>query len=243
MQLTSHATNQDLTSEIDFLCDTNSTSYPTADKVRRINASLEELVGDIIEADGTWEYDDTNYTTLPRGTGTLVQGQVEYSFESEYLQIMSVDILDKGNIYRRIKNIDHKELGGYSPEEHFGADSSGNILTGFPEYYDLLGDTIFLYPAPDSDNVTLASGIRVWFKRTVDLFTTSDTTQEPGLPSTHHVLLAYMAALPYNAVYHQDRVKWLERKIMEMRKTLVDHYTRRERDKVKFMSPEMTPWR
>ena len=66
--------------EIDRLCDSNDTSYTRLAKTSRVNNSLEELVGEIINADGTWQYDDTNYTTTPFGTGTLVSGQISYSF-------------------------------------------------------------------------------------------------------------------------------------------------------------------
>ena len=85
MQFNTHATEQDLVSETRRLCDADSTSYHINDVTRRINAALEELIADIITADGTWQYDDTNHTTLPRGKGTLVEGQEAYSFASEYL--------------------------------------------------------------------------------------------------------------------------------------------------------------
>lgn len=212
------------------LVDADITSFPLNRAVREINAAYEELISLIINADGTWQFDDTNHTDLPRGTGDLVEGQEAYSFSSEYLQIEAVEILDTNSAYRRIKPLDHKELGGESPHEYFGV-SSGSPTTGFPEYFDQVGDTIMLYPSPTATNVTLTAGIRIWFKRTADLFTISDTTQAPGLPSTHHVLLAYMAALPYAASYKRDRVAWLEKKVDDMKKSLLSHYGSRERTK------------
>lgn len=225
-----------LVDEIDTICDTDTSSYPLADKVRRINAAYEELIGDIINADGTYEYDDTNHTDLPRGTGNLVEGQQDYAFASEYLQITQIEIKGTDGTYRKIKPLDYRELGDMSPQEYFGM-TSGSPSKGFPEYFDQLGDTIFLYPAPTSTSVTLTAGIRIWFKRTADLFTTSDTTQSPGLPSTHHILLAYMASVPYCAVYHPDRVGWLEKKIGDMRRTLLQHYAHREKTKRNIMTP------
>lgn len=235
MQLDGHANNLDLNTLIDDLCDSTDTSYPVAKKVLHINASLEELVGKIIIADGTWQFDDTNYTDLPRGKGLLVEGQENYSFASEYLSIEAIEILDKNNKYIRIDPIDHSELGGLSPQEYFGVDSSGNPLKGFPSHYDILGDTIFLFPAPTSDSITLADGIRVWFKRTVDLFTTLDTIQEPGLPSSYHSLLSYMASIPYCIKYHKDRIVLYQRKIDLMTKDLLDFYGQREKNRRKIM--------
>ena len=218
------------------LCDSDIDGMPLATAVRRVNAMYEELVALIINADGTWEFDDSNYTDLPRGKGTLVEGQENYTFASQYLQISQIEILDTNNRYIKIKPLDKTELGDLSPQEYFGVDSSGNPKKGFPQYFDQIGRTIFLYPAPSSANITLANGLRVWFKRTIDLFTTADTTQEPALPSTHHILLAYMAAIPYCMKYKPTRVAWLEKKTDEMKSTLMKHYGQREKARRKQMT-------
>lgn len=233
---------QSIIHEVWKLCDANITSYPLNDVVRRTNAGLEELIALILNIDGTWQWDDTNQTTLPRGKGTLVEGQEAYSFSAEYLQIEAVEILDTNSVYRRIEPLDHSELGGQSPQEYFGM-TSGNPNTGFPTHFDQVGDTIILYPAPTSTSVTLANGIRVWFKRTADLFTVSDTTQEPGIPSTHHIMLAYMAAIPYCMAYKQNRVALYEKKVDEMKKTLLAHYGNREKSKRKVATMKQISFR
>ena len=240
MQYNSHATNQDIVSEINFWCDSDATSYPIADKTRSVNVAYEELIGKIINADGTWQYDDTNYSNLPRGKGTLVEGQEWYSFASEYLKIEEIHILTTGNLYQKIPQIDNEVLGELSWEEYFGRDSSGNALKGFPLYYDILGDSIRLGPTPTSTQVTLTNGIQIVFKRTADLFTTTDTTQEPGLPSLYHVLLAYKAALPYCMKYKKENVSSLLRLIGSdnsrdpyyggMTLDLIKHYSKRNPD-------------
>lgn len=236
MQLDGHANNLDINTLIDDLCDSDDTSYPVAKKVLNINISYEELIGKIIDADGTLQYDDTNYTDHPRGKGTLVEGQEDYSFSSEYLQIEAIEILNLNNVYVRIDPLDHQELNGLSPQEYFGVDSSGNPNKGFPRYFDQQGDTLRLFPAPTSTSVTLTNGLRVWHKRKPDLFTTSDTTQEPGLPSPYHALLAYMAAIPYNEKYHQERVARQQLKINSMTEDLLNHFAHREKSRRKIMS-------
>lgn len=238
MQFQSHATNQDLVSETRDLCDADSTSYPIAQVTRRINVGYEFLIGKIIGSDGTWEWDDTNYTTKPRGVGTLVEGQEAYSFSSEYLNIRQIEILDTGSpaSFRKIKPIQDLDLGNQSPEEYFGLESDGSPKKGFPEYYDKEGDTITLYPAPTSTYCTLASGLRVWFQRTADLFTTTDTTQEPGLPSPYHILLAYYAAIPYCALYKKDRVAWLQKQWDDGVVDMLKFFGRRSKDERKVMT-------
>lgn len=222
---------QSIVHEVWDLCDADINSYPLNGVIRRANAGLELLIGKIIGADGTWEWDDTNHTTLPRGTGNLVEGQEVYSFASEYLTIRSVEVLDTNSpaVFRKLKPIQDLNLD-ISPEEYWGLESDGSPKKGFPEYYDKVGDTIKLYPAPTSTYTTLTSGIRVWFQRTADLFTTADTTQEPGIPSPYHILLAYYAAIPYCATYKKDRVAWLNLQWENGIKDLISFMSKRSKD-------------
>ena len=130
-----------------------------------------------------------------------------------------------------------------SRKEYFGTDSSGNPLKGTPQYFDVLGDTIFLYPAPAAASVTLTAGMRVWFKRTVDLFTTSDTTQEPGLPSPYHSLLSYMASLPYCIKFKKDRVASYQIKANQMTADLLSFYGHREKYRRKIIKTKHISYR
>ena len=229
----SETNGQDLVSVINDLCDSDSISYPIASKVRNANIGYEKLIGKILEADGDWQWDDTNYSNLPRGTGTLVEGQETYSFSSEYLNIQMIEVLrdSSPDVWHKLKPLDSLDLGDMSPEEYFGQTSAGNPQTGTPEYYDKIGDTIILYPAPTATAVTLASGIRVWFQRTADLFTTTDTTQEPGIPSPYHVLLTYYASIPFCMKYKPERVAWLEKKWDDGIKDMLKFFGKREKDK------------
>lgn len=205
------------------LCDTDINGYPLVNATRRINAALEELIADILNITGDWEWDDTNQTDLPVGTGTLIEAQESYSFASEYLEVRQIKVKNANGDWVVLRPIDYSDFKDTAIEEAFTA-------TGLPQYYDIIGDTIKLYPAPTSTSVTLTNGLKVHFSRTADLFTTADTTQSPGLPSTHHVLLAYMAAIPYCMTYKKDRVPMFEKRVMEMRQSLRDFFGRRNKD-------------
>ena len=239
----------DINSEARSLTNTDTISYTAADLLRRVNYALETLVAKIIAADGTWQYDDTNFTTNPRGTGTLVEGQEAYSFSSEYLEIEQINVLDLSNVWRKLKPLDPDDLGGFTPMEYFGGTSSAGTDTpakGLPEYYDIQGDTIRLYPAPTSTACTLTSGLQVFFKRTADLFTSAQVTtgtKEPGLPSPYHVTLAYMAAIPYCMAYKPERVALYQRKVDEDIRDLIKFYGHRERDRRKVMRMKFTSYR
>ena len=232
-------TKQGICQEIDRLCDSDDTSYPRLAKTSRVNQSFEELVGAIISEDGVWEWDDTNQTDSPVGTGTLVEGQESYSFSSEYLKVKRIKIADRNGNWQPVKQIDQSDLdfSGVTIEEYFSP-------TGLPTHYDILGDSIRLYPAPTSASVTLAGGtsggIKIEFVRTAVLFTAVSTTAtdstEPGLPSTSHLVLAYMGAIPYNEIYHPDRVPRQEKKKDEMIKALIASISRRNPDRRSVMT-------
>jgi len=243
----SKATNA-ICQEIDRLCDSSDTSYPRLDKTARVNTALERVIGWLINADGTWNFDDANYTTSPIGTATLTSGQHKYTFSDKFLQIEEVDVLDVNGYFRRLKPFDASEVG-QSFEEYFGITSSGGTDTaqsGFPQYYDKEGNVIKFDRAPTASNATLTSGLRVKFKRTASLFTavatTATDTTVPGFDSTYHSILAYMASIPFCTTYKKDRVAMYLNTVGDtepptgMKKELIKFYGRKERDKKKVMT-------
>ena len=229
----------DLNTFTRFLCDADTTSYTAANLLITVNNALEVLTGKIINSDGNWQYDDTNYTDLPVGTGTLVSGQSSYSFSSEYLDILEVMILTTGGIYQRITPFDPSEMN-QSFDEWVGS-ATGTPPNGFPQYYDKVGDSIRLDRSPTATHTTLTNGLKVRFKRTADLFTSAQVTtgtKVPGIPSPYHTLIAYMAAIPYCMAYKKDRVALYEKKVDEMTKDMIEFYTRRAKDERPVMTME-----
>jgi len=222
------ATIIDLNAETRALCDADTTSYPAATLLRRINEAYERVVGWLIQADGTWEYDDSNYTDLPIGTQTLTEAQSAYTFNDKFLQILEVQVMDDEGNWRIIPTIDQKEIAGETPL------SETYETAGFPQFYDkVTDDTIKFYPAPTATNVTLASGLKIRFKRTASVFTSAQVTtgtKVPGFVSTYHYILAYMAAIPYCMSYKKDRVGLYEKRVDDMKKELIDAYSSREKD-------------
>ena len=221
------ATIADINAECRLLTDSDTTSYPAADLLLRINKNYEQVIGWLINADGIWEFDDSNYGSLPIGVYTLVNNQRSYTFAADFLDLLEVSVMDLNGIYRKIKQFDpFTEIG--SVEELYGT------VTGFPQVFDMVSDdTIKFYPNISSTNVTLASGLQVKFKRTSDLFTSAQVTtgtKEPGFASPWHYILSYMSAIPFCAVYKPERVPVYEREVERMKKELIKHYSRRNKD-------------
>lgn len=218
------------------LCDADITSFPLVRAIRGINSALEQIIGELINADGTWQFDDTNYTDFPIGTYTLVNSQERYSFNDKFLQLIEVSVKNKNGDFQILRPIDQKEYSDLIPlAEAYETD-------GMPVAYDKVSDdTIDLFPAPDNGvSVTLASGLKIKFKRTASIFAmtdadtiTSATSKQPGFASPFHIILAYMTAIPFCANYKKDRVAGYERKVIDLRAAIMKHYGRREKDKRK----------
>lgn len=225
-------TISDINQEVRDLCDADTTSYPAATLLRRVNSALEEEVGKIIMIDGFWQFDDTNYTDLPIGTGTLIAAQSSYSFASEYLTLLKAKVKDANGNWHILIPIDQAE-DSEALEDRLTVD-------GLPTHYDKVGDSIKLFPAPAAASVTLTNGLKVEFQRTASIFTSAEVstgTKVPGIASPYHMLICYKAALPYCMAYKKDRVALYEKKVMDLEKDMLDYYGRRPRDEVKRMTP------
>lgn len=223
----------DIFGETRDLVDATSTSYPDARVLRRVNTAYEDVIAQLINADGTWAFDDSNYTTVPIGTITMIEGQSSYTFLDTFLDVQTVKIMDKNGIWHILEPIDQSQVD-FPLEDYLRTNA-------FPQYYAKDGNTIKLYPAPTATVITLASGLKVEFKRTAQLFTLSDVstgTVTPGFASPWHVLLAYKAALPYAMSYKKDRVSLISGEIQRLERDLIAHYGEREKDKRKIMSPK-----
>lgn len=222
-------TISDIQTEARALVDADSTSYTDALLLIRENNAYEEIVSKILSYDGKWQFDDSNYTDFPVGTTTLVNSQSDYPFDSTVLEVERVEVLDEQGIWQELRPIDESEIEG--------AISEFEKTDGLPIYYDKKGSSVILYPAPDNGvSVTLASGLKVYYKRTASIFTSAEVstgTKTPGFASPFHVLIAYKAALPYAQSYKKDRVPMLINEINRLEKDMETFYSRREQDRRK----------
>lgn len=221
----------DLNSEARALVDADTTTYPAADLLRRINTAYEETVGMILGLDGLWQFDDTNYTSFPVATTALVASQNDYSFDSSMLEIERVEVLDAQGNYQLLEPIDISQIP-YAVSEFYETD-------GMPAHYDKQGGSLLLYPAPATANVTLAAGLKVYFQRTASVYTSAEVTtgtKQPGFASPYHVILAFKAALPFAMAYKPQRVPLILQRIAALEQGLKEHYGRREKDRRKIIT-------
>lgn len=213
------------------MCDADSTSYSAADLLRRVNSAYEEIVGKIIVADGVWQFDDTNFSSLPIGTTDLVNNQQDYSFDSTQLMVERVQVKDNAGTWHLLYPLDETQIPVALDEYQKTA--------GLPIEYTVRGSSMFLYPPPATGSVTLTAGLKVFYQRTADVFTSAQVTtgtKVPGFASPYHMLICYKAALPYCMSYKKDRVGLYEKKAMDLEKDMLAYYSRR----TKYVRPRLT---
>ena len=159
---------------------------------RLLNHGLNETATLIMGADGKWQYDDTNYTDFPIATTALVVGQVDYQLDVDFLKIESVEVRQSSGDYYRLKQLDITDLTqkGITVSEFLDED-------GLPQFYDLRGSSIMLYPAPRATDVTTTAGLKVYFQRNPSYFASGDTTKTPGIPTPFHDIPVLFACAKY----------------------------------------------
>lgn len=215
-------TNQGIVQEIDFLVNTDSVKFPIEDKTRIINRWYERTVGKILETDGRWQWDDTNYTDLPIATTDLVSGQQDYSFAVSHLRVTRMEVKDTAGNWRWLSPLDQNDYRRKSITE-FGEKE------GVPQWYDKLANSVFLYPQP---NYSQNLGLKVYFQRDAQLFTTTDTTKEPGFASIFHRILALGPALEYASSngLNTNKIKVLRDEIAQLELDIKEFYSKKSKD-------------
>lgn len=183
-------TISELDADIDFLCGSTSATYSPTNKRRNMNIAYRDVARIIWESDGGWRYDDTNATTLPKGTTTLVHGQQDYSLPTTTHRVNRIEVLDDAGNYIKLKPLDPAEVTTGLPEF-----LGGNY--GLPLYYEIIGRSILLYPIPHSANVTETAGLIIYTDRNVTDIAVSATTSEPGFDAPFHRILSYAASLDF----------------------------------------------
>lgn len=239
MQVSDTSTLQGLIQDITFLTGQNTTEYTNKDRVRNMNRWYMNVVSWIFRASGFWEFDDDGKTDQPSLKATLVNGQQDYTLPTSatttpytlqggvtggaILKIQTVQVLDVGGVWRKLKQIDLTEIG-VAQEEFEKTD-------GLPWGYDIRGGSIFLYPAPATGFVTMASGLELFIAREPYVLKDDDTTREPGFAEQFHRILSLGAAYDWALAKGGENAAALRREIEELKIELINFYGDRNRDK------------
>lgn len=200
-----------------------------------LNSSLDKVTNLILQCDGRWQYDGSNYTDLPIGRTDLVNGQQDYSLSTTHLKIVRLEVLDADGKWVKLEPIDINEIEDSGMVDYLDTPAT-------PKYYDIQGESVFLYPKPQTGYVTLAGGLKLYFQRGSSYFATTDTTKEPGFASTFHRLVERWACYDYALNRQLPIAKALRDEISILEQELQDHYNARQPDDPIQIRIKRTPW-
>lgn len=204
----------------------DTTQYPLADFIRSANNWYRRCNSWIWNATGEWEYDDSNYTDFAIATCNLEttsgSEQQDYELPSTAQKIDRVEIKDSNGDWYKLKPINKEEVQSAMSEFY--------ETPGKPIYYDLVGRSVFLYPKPSASDVTSTAGLKVYFTRDIDEFTTADTTQAPGFVENFHEIISIGAAIDYSNTYDQTRLNVLLSNLDKLKTEMEQFYGSRARE-------------
>lgn len=215
-------------SDVYQMCGATSATYQDADLIRNINVAYNDIARLIWDSADGWNYDDSNATTLPIGKTTLVHNQQDYTLPTNAQRVHRVEIEDYNGNWVKLQPIDTLDMQEAAPEFLGGS-------AGLPQYYDLVGRSIMLYPIPHSGYVTTVSGMAVYMDRDVTEFAVTATTTIPGFATAFHRLLSYAAALDFT----QDNTtrEYLLKQKTRLEQGLVRFYSRRNTERPAQINP------
>jgi hypothetical protein len=224
--------NLGILQQVRSLARVDSTQWPTYKVVNSVNNWLDLVTGYAIQADRSFQWDDTNHTKLPIGTTNLVANQAEYSFLTDeqgntILNLSRIDILDPSGEYRQLELIDHSEVQG--------ALDGFYTSTGLPLYYDKIADNIIrLYPEPAT---SVTAGLKFYFQRSASYFTASDTTKAPGVAPMLHRGFVIASAYDCALTLGLENLQALSVERQTEMEKMVNYFSIRNTDELRRMIP------
>lgn len=194
-----------------------------------LNYGVDRTSIKILENDGRWQYDDNNHTDFPEATTDLTNNVQVYRLEKTFMKIEGFEVMDLNGDFYKVYPIDKEEIRrkGFSVSSFFD-------VAGTPEYYDLEGDVVTLYPAPASTSVTCGAstnGLKVMYQRPSSYFVSTDTTKEVGVATPYQdmpVLYACQKFCKQNSM--RDKARELDAELIKREDELERDFSNRVKD-------------
>lgn len=202
-----------------------------------INNAYDRAVSLIIQADGRWQFDDTNQPLTDQGDGTgglpfattaLVANQQDYTFATTHLEITRIEIKDQSGLWRLLVPIDQNDIKAVALPEYLK-------VAGTPVQYDKMGSSIFLYPPA---SYAQAASLRAYFVRGPVYFTAGEVTtgtKQPGFNSLYHELIPLGASYDYAVANGLPNANQLMATLQQKEENLMGEYSKRSKDEQKIL--------
>lgn len=186
-------TLSEIKNKVYFLTNTTSATYPDSDLLASINEWYRIVATWIWASSSSWEFDDSNQTTLPIAISALVANQAVYSLPSDAFDIERVEIQDESGNWHLLERIDKSQVGVALNQLY--------STPGIPLAYDISGRTLTLYPVP---SYSREDALKVYVSRQVRPL--ANDTDEPGFDQRFHRLIALGAALDWAIAYQDNQL-------------------------------------
>lgn len=224
-----------------FLTRTNTTSLTAAQLLILENKYYEEVTGRIMTetAGNQGGWGDLNYAAFPTFTLSMTNSNEFYdlnAISTTPLVIMGVEVANNSGDWRPLKRITLADIQrqGIAQPEYFSTD-------GTPIEYEIRDSQLVLYPAPDNGvTVTLTNGLRIYYLRTADVYTSAQVTtgtKTPGFPSPWHDLLSYGPAYDYALANGLPTANHFKAEYDKRMKELLEFIGKRDQDQRPVMKP------
>ena len=160
--------------EIEFLTDSDSTSFPDADKLRGLNIDQGDAMAIMLSAKGYKKVNETEYYTDFISTSGLTAGQNgyngEYAFDSNFIKITRAEVTFPNATEPLPCSIYDLSKNGYS---EYNQNSIQDTFYETNPAIRMTRTTYFIRPL--NTGATVANGIHLWVeKRQTDLTSESD---------------------------------------------------------------------
>lgn len=207
MQFNALSDSSGLCQDADFWVDTDTTKYPLKHKARNANEWVRKVATWIWQADSDWKFDDSNLTTLPTATTTMTDAIQDISLPTNVFKIDRLEVKDIAGNWNIVSPINQFNINEEALQEFCKT-------PGLPQYYDVDGNSLILYPAPDATMTTLIDGLTLYLSREMDSFVATDTTKEPGFSDYFHRIVSIGMAYDYAVKKGlSDKVSLLKKQI------------------------------
>lgn len=204
--------------DVHYWAGTDSVTYPIGDLTRNANSAMDRITSLIQKNDNSWEWSDSNNTTLDIATKNLISGQSDYALSQTYLKILKVRIKDPNGNWITLLPVSRRKLS-----------DSELAAVGIPSSYDVIGSSLVLNCTP---NYSSDGGIEAQFQRPGEYFLVNDTTKVPGFAPQFHRLISLYTALDYTDPNDlNSRSQKIRERIIKMESDLERFYQDRDYDR------------
>lgn len=211
----------------------DTTTLSVTEFIRGANARYQRLAYYAWKNSSTWNFDDSNSTTLPTATTTLVAGQEDYSLPTTAMDIIRVEVLDNDGDYVLVREINRNSVEEEALSEFYETD-------GLPTYWYREANSIILKPAPSADEVTTTAGLKIYLNREVTDFGLTATATEPGFPVAFHRLISYGTAIDFAQKNGMGNLNYLMTEDLRMQQDFNEYYAKRSKStRAKFDRPRL----